>query len=285
MARFGAHAFVWESTWDAEAARRAIRSAAEAGLDFIEIPLLRPAELDVEHTVALLREFGIGATCSLGLPAEASFGDRPQAAETFLLRAVDVVARIGSPVLTGVIYGSLGVLPGRPPTDEERERVAVGLARVARHARGLGLGLGIEPVNRYETHLVNLASQGLELIDAIAEENVFLHLDTYHMNVEEQGFAAPIRAAGARLRYIHLSESDRGVPGTGNVRWDDVFQALAEIGYRDDLVLESFVAVNPDIARATCMWRPVVSDSDALIRDGRSFLEAKAVEYGLLGRA
>jgi D-psicose/D-tagatose/L-ribulose 3-epimerase len=283
MARFGAHAFIWESDWTPQAAERVIRNAAEAGLDFVEIPLLRPDAFDPEHTASRLQHYGISATCSLGLPAEAALPERPAAAEAFLKRALTVAAKLGSPVLTGVIYGTLGQLPGHPPREEELATVAASLKRVAKHAATLGLSLGIEPVNRYETYLVNLARQGLELLDGIDEPNVFLHLDTYHMNIEEQGFKAPIVQAGRRLRYIHLSESDRGTPGSGNVRWNDVFAGLAEIGYQGDLVMESFVALNPDIARATCIWRPVAPDPQALVSTGLAFLRGHAERYGLLG--
>jgi D-psicose/D-tagatose/L-ribulose 3-epimerase len=223
----------------------------------------------------------LGVTCSLGLPPKASLPDDPAAAEAFLIEAVEVAGRLGSPVLTGVIYGTLGVLPGRPPTEAELSIVADSIRRVAVHAGRIGMRLGLEPVNRYETHLVNLARQGLDLIDAIGEPNVFLHLDTYHMNIEEKGFREPILQSAARLEYVHLSESDRGTPGTGNVHWDDVFSALADIGYDHDLVMESFVAVNPDIARATCMWRQVAPSSTELVREGLQFLRMKARDSGL----
>jgi D-psicose/D-tagatose/L-ribulose 3-epimerase len=282
MARFGAHAFIWQSSWDADAARAAVGAAAEAGLDFIEIPLLRPDTFDTVLTKGLLEDAGLGATCSLGLPVDASLPEHPERAVAFLVRVLELVERIGATALSGVVYGTLGATPGRPPTADELDTVAASLRRVARTAQTLGLKLGLEPVNRYETHLLNTAEQGLELLDAIDAPNVFLHLDTYHMNIEEKGFARPIRAAGDKLGYIHLSESDRGTPGTGNVHWDDVFAGLADIGYGGDLVMESFVAVNPDIARATCMWRPVAPDSATLVREGLTFLRDKARGHGLL---
>ena len=110
---------------------------------------------------------------------------------------------------------------------------------------------------------------------------MFVHLDTYHMNIEEKGFYEPIVNLGPRLRYIHLSESDRGTPGTGNVHWDNVFRGLKDIGYKGGLVMESFVAINEDIAGATAIWRDVVGDPDVLMQDGLAFLRSKAAEYGL----
>jgi len=281
MTRFGAHAFIWQASWDRDAAQAAIEGAARAGLDFIEIPLLRPERFDADLTRQLLDDAGLAATCSLGLPADAALPDRPDQAVAFLERVLELAHRAGATALSGVIYGTLGVTPGRPPTVDELGTIAASLRSVAGTARTLGLKLGVEPVNRYETHLLNTAEQGLELLDAIDAPNVFLHLDTYHMNIEEKGFEGPIRAAGDRLGYIHLSESDRGTPGTGNVHWDDVFAGLANIGYDGDLVMESFVAVNPDIARATCLWRPVAPDSDTLVREGLAFLREKARLAGI----
>jgi D-psicose/D-tagatose/L-ribulose 3-epimerase len=105
------------------------------------------------------------------------------------------------------------------------------------------------------------------------------------MNIEERGFRAPIERLGDRLRYIHLSESDRGTPGLGNVHWDDVFEGLREIGYDGRLTMESFVAVNEDIIGATAIWRDIVGDPDTLIRDGLAFLQGKSREYELLPAA
>lgn len=281
--RFGAHAFVWASDWSQESAEKVIAAAAEAGLDFVEIPLLRPENFDTEGTRVLLEHYGLEATCSLGLPVEASLPEHPEAARAFLSGVLEAAHRLGSPVVTGVIYGTLGALPGHAPRPDELETIARTLKQVAREAAALGVRLGLEPVNRYETYLINLAAQGLEMLEHIGEPNVFLHLDTYHMNIEERGFKEPILQAGPRLQYIHLSESDRGTPGSGNVHWDEVFSGLGAIGYSGDLVMESFVALNPDIARATCIWRPVVENPAHLVREGLAFLRSKARSHGLPG--
>lgn len=283
MPRFGAHAFIWSAEWNPQAAQKVISGAAAAGLDFVEIPLLRPDEFDVGLTKGLLQHHNLGCTCSLGLPVEANLPEHPEAATKFLIHAFDVAHQTGSSVLSGVTYATLGALSGRAPTEHDYEVIAKALKPVARHAASLGMRLGLEPVNRYETYLINLGSQAVDLINRIDEPNVFVHLDTYHMNIEEKGFEKPIVGVGKHLGYIHLSESDRGTPGSGNVHWDEVFSGLKNISFDGDLVMESFVALNPDIARATCMWRDVVGDPEALVRDGLAFLRSKAKEYGLMG--
>jgi D-psicose/D-tagatose/L-ribulose 3-epimerase len=279
---FGAHAFIWAGEWTPEGAQKAIGGAAEAGLDFVEIPLLRPESMDITATRALVDRYGIGCTCSLGLPKAAHLPSAPEKAQSFLESAVDVAAGLEAPVLCGVLYAHLGTLTGRPPEQEELEDVARVLKNVARYAAERGVSLGVEAVNRYETYLINLAEQANTMLDRVGEPNVFVHLDTYHMNIEEKGFYEPIVATGPRMHYIHLSESDRGTPGTGNVHWDEVFRSLKAIDYDGYLVMESFAAINEDLAGATALWRDVVGDPETLIRDGLGFLRGKAAEHRVL---
>jgi D-psicose/D-tagatose/L-ribulose 3-epimerase len=141
--------------------------------------------------------------------------------------------------------------------------------------------LGLEPCNRYETHLLNTAAQSLALLDRIGAPNTTVHLDTYHMNIEEKGIGHGFRVAGARAPYIHISESDRGVPGTGTIDWDDAFAALAAIGFSGDLVIESFVTLPPEIASALCVWRPVAKDRYEVLEQGVSTIFSLARKHGL----
>lgn len=278
---FGAHAFVWAGEWNDEAARKVLDGAASAGLDFVEIPLLRLDEYRAEATRKELEARGLTASFSLGLPPDATLPDRPQAAETFLSGVLEKIQATGSHSLSGVIYGTLGELPGRRPTAQDYDTIAETLKRVAKEAAEREIRIGIEPVNRYETFLINTVDQALELMSRIDEDNVFLHLDTYHMNIEEESFREAIQRAGSRLEYIHLSESHRGTPGTGTVDWDAVFAGLAAIDFRGALTMESFADINPDIARATCMWRDIVTDPAKLVKEGLAFLRGKAEQYGL----
>jgi D-psicose/D-tagatose/L-ribulose 3-epimerase len=282
MPLFGAHAFIWAGEWTPEGAERVVRGAAEAGLDFVEIPLLHPENMDVSGTKELLDRYGIECTCSLGLPKPAHLPFAPERAEAFLRGAVDVTGALEAPALSGAIYTHLGTLTGKPPAEDELAEVGCVLKNVARYAAEKDVSLGVEAINRYETYLINLASQADAVLERIDEPNVFVHLDTYHMNIEEKGFYDPIVATGPRMQYVHLSESDRGTPGTGNVHWDEVFRGLKAIDYDGRLVMESFAAINEDIIGATALWRDVVGDPEALVRDGLAFLRNKAAEHDLL---
>ena len=113
--------------------------------------------------------------------------------------------------------------------------------------------IGLEPVNRYETYVVNTCEQALKLRDMIGEENVKIHLDTYHMNIEEKSFYEATKLAGENLIHYHLCENDRGIPGTGLVNWDEIFEALSEIGYKGYAALESFVDTTDNMS--TWVWR------------------------------
>src|SRR3712207_4270664 len=282
MPLFGAHAFIWAGEWTPEGAERVVRGAAEAGLDFVEIPLLHPESMDVSGTKELLDRYGIECTCSLGLPKVAHLPFAPDRAEAFLKGAVDVTDALEAPALSGAIYTHLGTLTGKPPAEDELAEVGRVLKNVARYAAEKNVSLGVEAINRYETYLISLASQADAMLDRIDEPNMFVHLDTYHMNIEEKGFYDPIVATGPRMQYIHLSESDRGTPGTGNVHWNEVFRGLKALDYDGHLVMESFAAINEDIMGATALWRDVVGDPEALVRDGLAFLRKKAAEHDLL---
>ncbi len=168
------------------------------------------------------------------------------------------------------------------PTMAEYDNIARALGAAARHAKALGLGFGIEPVNRYESHLVNTAAQARWMIEKVGSDNIFIHLDTYHMNIEEKGAGNGILDARDHLRYIHLSESDRGTPGEGTCDWDEVYATLAAIGFRGGLAMESFINMPDEMAYGLAVWRPVAPSFQAVMDKGLPFLRNKASQYRLI---
>jgi D-psicose/D-tagatose/L-ribulose 3-epimerase len=179
---------------------------------------------------------------------------------------------MGGNCLSGVIYSAIGKKSVTRPTVKEWEYSAQGLKEVCRYARDFGVTVGLEPVNRYETYLINTASQAMELAEMIDEPNIAVHLDSYHMNIEEKDFYQATRLAGPRLCHYHLCENDRGVPGTGLVDWDGIFRALAEINYTGNVALESFVEVSDNMREATCIWRDLAPSGDVLVEEGLKFI-------------
>ena len=282
MIRFGMHASLWAQAWTREGAELAISEAARYGLDLIEIPLLEPDKVDVAHSGGLFERHGVACTASLGLPMEVEASQHPEAATAFLTRTLEVAHGLGCSTLSGVIYSTLGYRSGSPPTEAEYDNMVKALKPVARRAADLGMTLGLEPCNRYETHLLNTSRQARAFVERLDEPNVIIHLDTYHTNIEEKNFAAALADGGGHVRYVHLSESDRGVPGSANVRWKEVFDALKAANFDGDLVGESFVNMPPQLARALSVWRPVARSREDVLAIGLPFLKSYAGAAGLI---
>ncbi len=282
MNGLGVHACMWTMNWDASGSEIAVAEAVRHGVDFIEIPLLNPDAVDAEGTRRLLERNSMRAVCSLGLPESCWASKRPDDAIAFLSAALDKTSRIGAEALSGVTYGGIGERSGSPPTKSELDNVAKAAEAAARKAKSLGLKFGIEPVNRYETHLLNTGRQAADLIERCGADNMFVHLDTYHMNIEEKGVANGILDCRDHLQYIHLSESDRGTPGAGTCDWDEIFGALAAIGFSGGMAMESFINLPPEISSGLSVWRPVAESHDEVMDQGLPFLRNKARQYRLI---
>lgn len=281
MPKFGVHSFVFIGEWNTDSGNYAIEQAGQAGYEFIEVPMLKPAEFDATSHREALRRAGIYATCSLALPRHLHMPQHPDEARAFLVDALTAVEALGSQYLGGCIAYSLGVLTGSPPTTAERETVIQVLRDVAAEARARGITLALEPCNRYETYLYNTLEDTRETILAVGVDNLKLHADTYHMNIEEEGFYNPIVRTADVLDYVHMSESHRGLLGSGTVNWGEVWRGLADANFTGYLVLESFAAINPDLAAATCLWRPPRQSGDVLAREALAFLKQGATAHQL----
>lgn len=280
MAKLGLHTFAAAPAWDLPTMRALLPRLHAHKVRVLEIPLLDPAEIDVPGTAAFLSDAGIEPVCSLGLPRGLDVIADPGAGLAFLEPAFQVAEALGAFALAGVTYGAIGHVSGAPRTQAEFDGVARFIARAAKAAAAHGLKLGIEPCNRYETHIMNTAADGRAYCEAAGADNVFIHLDTYHMNIEEASFAEGIRACGPFLGYVHLSESNRGVPGRGTIDWVAVYAALVEVGFDGVTTLESMNHVHPAIAKALAVWRPVAEPPDAVIDTGLPFLHAVAEASG-----
>ncbi|MDO8986359.1 sugar phosphate isomerase/epimerase [Cypionkella sp.] len=282
MKGFGVHTSMWTMNWDRAGAESAVAGALSHGFDFVEIALTQPTQVDAPHTAALLEKHGLSAVCSLGLPERCWASRHPDLAIDYLKTALDVTMACGALALSGVTFGGIGERTGHPPTETEIDNVARTLEAAAKHARKLGLEFGIEPVNRYENHILNTGWQAVAMIERVGADNIFVHLDTYHMNIEEKGAGNGILDAKDHLRYIHLSESDRGTPGEGNCPWDEIFATLRAIGFSGGLAMESFINMPPELGFGLSVWRPVAKSRDEVLSKGLPFLRNKAQQYKLI---
>jgi D-psicose/D-tagatose/L-ribulose 3-epimerase len=282
MQGFGVHTSMWTMNWDRAGAEKAIAGAVHYKMDFIEIALLNAPAVDARHSRELLEKNNLKSVCSLGLPQKNWASINPEGAIEHLKIALDKTAEMGCLALSGVTFGGIGERTGVPPTQKEYDNVAKALTAAAKHAKSLGLLFGIEPVNRYENHLINTGWQAVEMIERVGAENMFIHLDTYHMNIEEKGAGNGILDARKYIKYIHLSESDRGTPGEGTCDWDEIYATLAAIGFKGGLAMESFINMPPEVAYGLAVWRPVANTMEEVMEKGLPFLRNKARQYKLI---
>lgn len=284
MVEFGIHPFVWTPRWNGESVPLIGRAKA-LGYSVMDIPVRTLNEEDIRATKARLAEMGMHAVAVAGIAAQYDLTSDDEsvrrAALEYIRKLVTNAHDIGATVLAGVYYVSVGKIVGRPPTEEELTRSADGLRLISRFARDWGVKLALEPVNRYETYVLNTVAQTLQMIDRIGEPNVGLLFDTYQMITEEKDYYQSIVSAGNRVYHVHACENDRGIPGSGLVPWHRVFKALHDINYQGALTVETFVSSIPEIAASTRIWRQVIPDADTLARDGLAFLTSMAREYGL----
>jgi D-psicose/D-tagatose/L-ribulose 3-epimerase len=275
----GVHALVWVGSWGEDNARRAMAGARDCGYNRIEIPLLL-WDMDPPMTRRLLEEHELAMTGNLFLTATTDITsddlDVVAAGERRLMEGTSIVRDLGGDYLCGTVYSMLGKYD-HPPTPSGREHCVSVLRRVADHAADYGIRLGLELCNRYETNLLNTAAQALAMIDEIDRPNVVVHLDTYHMNIEETDMVSPVLAAGDRLGYVHIGESHRGYLGSGQVDFPAFFRALAHIGYSGPITFESFsgAVVAPALSNALCIWRELWTDSHDLALHARNFIAAQ----------
>lgn len=281
MNTFGLHTFAIAPVWDLDLIEPQMERLKGLGIGLLEIPLLRPEEIDTARTRAFAERWNVELIPSLGLPASLDVVARPDEALAFLEPAFGVCEAVGSGALGGVTYGTIGKTSGRAPTAEEMDGMCRFLARAAKAAKAHGLKLGIEPCNRYETHLINRGIDATRIIERVGADNIFIHLDTYHMHIEEESFEAGFKAAAPYLGYVHVSEANRGVPGRGMLNWGACMKAIADIGYTGAITLESMNHVDVDIAGGLAVWRPVAENPDDVIGVGLPFLREEARKAGL----
>lgn len=281
----GCHGAVWSGKIDEAGFRAMVERTKEAGFDMLELPLLDPYGFDPVAGRKVLDESGLGINASLALTYDTDISsERPEAiaaGEALLNRAIEVLQHLGGHYLIGVTYGALMKHTG-PATEQGRQNGIEVLRRVAETARAADILIGLEVVNRYESNLFNTSREALVYLDEIDNDNIKIHLDTYHMNIEESDMYGPILAAGDKLGYLHIGESHRGYLGSGSVDFDGLFRALAEIGYTGPITFESFssAVVDTGFSNMLAIWRNLWDDASDLGLHANSYIrnQIRAVE-------
>ena len=275
--RIGINTFLYTSPFTTESARL-FATFSKWGFDTVEIALEDPKHIDPVKVKAAAERAGlaIGSICAAMGPGRDFRGTlaEQRTAMTYLRGLVDQAARLGCRSVIGPLYSVVGKADAVASVQRKKEWSAVvkNLKVLARYAGQKGVTLYVEPLNRFETDFLNTCEQGLKLIAAVGSPALKLHLDTFHMNIEEKDLAAAIRRAGKKLGHFHACGSDRGTPGGDHTNWPEIAKALKAIGYTGDVVIESFTPDVKVIARAAAIWRQIEPRRDNIAINGLAFL-------------
>ncbi|ACM28659.1 sugar phosphate isomerase/epimerase family protein [Rhizobium rhizogenes] len=283
MGRLGIHSFVWTGGSTQRMLEDAMEKSAACGYGLIEFAYLRPEKFNLDQLAKRARSLDLQIAVTMGLPLNADVSsddtETVKAGERMLADAVRAVRDIGGTKLGGILY-SAHTKYSRMPTENGRRNSVQAIAKTADIARAAGVDLVLEIVNRFETNLLNTTAQGLAFIEATGSDHVLLHLDTFHMNIEEANPAAAIRLAGEKIGYFHIGESNRGYLGDGCINFDLVFDALLDIGYGRDITFESFssAVVDEGLSLACAIWRDTWTENMPLAEHAKAFIDLKMQE-------
>jgi D-psicose/D-tagatose/L-ribulose 3-epimerase len=274
----GANTWIWTSPLTDERLAELAPRIRAWGFSAIELPIENWADWDPVRTRDLLQQLGLSATTCLVMPPGRDLVTDNRVVvigtQEYLKGCLDMAAAIGATVVAGPAYAPVG-RTWLMSADERRrtiDHLVAALEPVVAHAEERGVAIGIEPLNRYETSVINTVEQALEVVDRINSPNCGVALDTFHMNIEEKDPAAAIRSAKGRIAHVQVCGNDRGAPGNDHQDWPSILDALEAAEYAGPLCIESFSAGNMSLARAASIWRPLERSQDAIATDGLAFL-------------
>ena len=273
----GVNTWVWTSPLTDAVLPELARHVAAMGFEAIELPLENPGDWDAARAADLLAELGLVPVVVAAMGVNRSLVDRAgdvPATVDYLRACIRAASAIGSSVVAGPLYSPTGAT--WPISPEERRDLAVELRRnlapLVDEASDAGVALAIEPLNRYETSLLNTVDQALDALGPLIGPGLGLALDTYHLNIEEKRPTDAIRRAGEAIRHVQVCGTDRGAVGRDHADWPGILDALDDAGYAGPLGVESFTGENATIAVAASVWRPLEPSQDELARASLEFL-------------
>ena len=274
--KFGVNTFIWSSRFE-RSNLHLLDSIRGAGFDGVELPLIHLSDLADPEVRRGIQQSQLSCTFCAVLPPHLScISDDKDVRKKTRMRLEDCIntaAQYGPSLIAGPLYSPVGFLPGRRRTEEEWKR-AVDLFQSLRDVtEDANATLAIEPLNRFETFFLNTVADTVAFCDAIDNPRIGILFDTFHANIEEKDVAEACKAAGAHLKHVHISENDRGVPGTGHICWDDLFSTLRELHYDSWLTIESFGFALPELSAAASIWRDLAPAPDAIAFEGLKFLK------------
>ncbi len=276
--RFGINTFLFTSPFTNQSTKL-FRQIKAWGFETVELPVEDPSNFDPAHVKRELDKAGLvcGSVCACTSADRDLRGTARQQkiGIAYLKTLVDFAVALDSPSIIGPVYSATGRADAVPPAlyRQQWKTVVKNLKTVAKYAKEKGRQICLEPLNRFETDFINTCDQALKMIKAVNSPTLKLHLDTFHMNIEEKNQAAAIRKAGKHLAHIHACGSDRGTPGGDHIDWPGIARALKDINYQGDVVIESFTTNIEVIARAAAIWRKIEPNTNDIAVKGLAFLK------------
>jgi len=249
------------------------------GFDGVEIPLFEGDASHYKSIAVELKKQGLGCTTVTVVgpdanPISPDAAVRKAAVERHRW-AIEMTAILGGENLCGPYHSPLAVFSGEPPTEDEKKRCVEVCQQSAEIAKQHKVTMCIEYLNRFECYFLTTAAQAKDLVQRVNHPSFKTMYDTFHANIEEKNAAAAIKALNPHFGHVHISESDRGTPGTGMVHWDETFKALREVKYDGWMVIEAFGRALPALAAATKVWRDLFPSSDEVYSKGLAFIQSK----------
>ena len=276
---FGASTFIWVSPFST-ANIDLLTKVKNMGYDIIEIAVEDTRIIDWKLIKDIARDLDLKITISGAFGPERDISSTDPAfreiGKQYIIDCIRIAEQMDSPVFGGPVYSAVGKtrIVSEEQKKQERAWCVDILREVSQIAGDCGVTLGLEPLNRFETDMVNTVDQALSILDEVGNPNLKIVLDTFHSNIEEKDIPATIRKIGKDLLcHVQGNESDRGTPGTGHLEWQGIREALAEIGYDGAVVIETFGQPSKELARAACIWRPLANSADELAEEGLAFYQ------------
>jgi D-psicose/D-tagatose/L-ribulose 3-epimerase len=263
--KFGVNAWVWAAPVTTKVLEELVPHVSEMGYDLVEVPVEAPGNIDYDVIGGIIEDHGLDVSVCAAMGPDRDLIHPDEAIRdsgiAYIKHCIDATQALGGTNLAGPLYSAVGRVWQATPEQREQETnlLVEQLTGLANYAADRGVMLCVEPLNRFETSFINLASQLVEVLDRVDHPNCQAHLDTF--------------PSGPRLHHFHACENDRGAPGSGHVPWQEVAEALGDVDYDGPVVIESFTAEVKSIARAAAIWRPLASSQDVLAEDGLAFLQ------------
>ncbi len=248
------------------------------GFDAVEVPIFNTADMAAyERLGKRLKSLGLGATAVTVMTPDANPispdpAIRAKAVE-HLDRVMECGQAFGCEILCGPTHSAIGVFSGEAPTEDEFKFGVETLQRVGERAQARGIRVAIEYLNRFEIYFLTTAAQAARFVRAVDHPSVKMMFDSFHAHIEEKDQARAFASCASEVIHVHVSENDRGVPGTGQVHWDSFFAGLKQANYDGYLTIEAFGRALPALAAATRVWRDLFPDPTGLCRDGLAFIK------------